>query len=288
MNVISQRFIIEQDISLLNVDFSRSIWMNNQNVYCYDVYKMCYQLRDSWDIKKKDISIFYAINKKESFLILSMLNMQFKRIWINMIARTWHFDVNEHAFELFFAQVFVKALQDESTVYALVMINVVEESIVEHQVKAMNNVTSCITNAFETQTSLVELKEYKDVFLTESVNKLLLHEDHDHAIEITAKSLYESLYNLLNTKLVILRQYLDDVLAKEWIKHFVSLTDAFILFILKKNDSFHLCMNYRDLNKITVKNRHSLSLISETLDRLSRIKQFTKLDLKNAYHRFRI
>jgi len=123
--------------------------------------------------------------------------------------------VNEHAFELFFAQAFAKALQDESTVYALVMINVVEESIVEHQVKAMNNVTSCITNAFETQTSLVELKEYKDVFLTESVNKLLLHEDHDHAIEITAKSLYESLYNLLNTKLVILRQYLDDVLAKE-------------------------------------------------------------------------
>jgi len=122
--------------------------------------------------------------------------------------------VNEYAFELFFAQVFVKALQDESTVYALVMINVVEESIVEHQVKAMNNVMSCITNALETQILLVELKKYKDVFLTESVNKLLLHEDHDHAIKITAESSYESLYNLLN-KLVILRQYLDDVLAKE-------------------------------------------------------------------------
>ncbi len=122
--------------------------------------------------------------------------------------------MNEYAFELFFAQVFVKALQDESTVYALVMINVVEESIVEHQVKAMNNVMSCITNALETQILLVELKKYKDVFLTESVNKLLLHEDHDHAIKITAESSYESLYNLLN-KLVILRQYLDDVLAKE-------------------------------------------------------------------------
>jgi len=66
------------------------------------------------------------------------------------------------------------------------------------------------------------------------------------------------------------------------------LTDASILFLFKKNDSFHLCMNYWDLNKITVKNRHSLSLISETLDRLSRIKQFTKLDLKNAYHHLRI
>jgi len=196
--------------------------------------------------------------------------------------------VNEHAFELFFAQAFAKALQDEFTVYAFVMINIVKESIVEHQVKAMNNMMSHITNASETQTLLVELKEYKDVFLTKSADKLSLHENHDHAIEITAKSLYESLYNLLNTELATLRQYLDNVLAKEWIKHFVSSTDAFILFILKKNDSLHLYVNYRDLNKITVKNHHLLSLISETLDRLSKIKQFTKLDLKNVYHRFRI
>ena len=147
---------------------------------------------------------------------------------------------------------------------------------------------SRITNALETQTLLIELKEYKDVFLTESVDKLLLHEDHNHAIKITAKSLYESLYNLLNTELMTLRQYLDDVLAKEWIKHFISSIDASILFIFKKNDSFHLCMNYRDLNKITVKNHHSLSLISETLNRLSWVKQFTKLNLKNVYHHLRI
>ncbi len=123
--------------------------------------------------------------------------------------------MNEHAFELFFAQAFVKALQDKSTVYALVMINVVEESIVEHQVKAMNNVTSRITNAFKTQTLLVELKEYENVFSIESADKLSLHEDHDHAIEITAESSYESLYNLSNTELATLRQYLDDALAKE-------------------------------------------------------------------------
>ena len=103
MNVISQRFIVEQNMSLLNVDLSRFIWMNDQSVYCYDVYKMCYRLRDSWSIEKKDISILYAIDKKESFLILSMSSMQFKRIWINMIVKTWCFNVNEHAFELFFA-----------------------------------------------------------------------------------------------------------------------------------------------------------------------------------------
>ena len=215
MNMISQRFIVKQDMSLLNVDLSRSIWMNDQNVFCYDVYKMCYWLRDSWNIEKKDISIFYAIDKKESFLILSMSSMQFKRIQINMIARTWCFDVNEHAFELFFAQVFVKALQDEFTVYVLVMINIVEKSIIEHQVKTMNNMMSCITNTLKTQILLVELKEYEDVFLTESADKLSLHENHDHAIEITAKSSYESLYNLSNIKLMTLKQYLNDILVKE-------------------------------------------------------------------------
>ena len=113
--------------------------------------------------------------------------------------------MNEHAFELFFAQAFVKALQDESTVYFLIMINVVKKSIIEYQVKVINNVMNHITNALKTQTLLIKLKEYEDVFLIKSINKLFLHEDHDYAIKITAKSLYELLYNLLNTELMTLR-----------------------------------------------------------------------------------
>jgi hypothetical protein len=104
--------------------------------------------------------------------------------------------------------------------------------------------TSHITNAFETQILLVELKEYEDVFSTESVDRLFLHEEHNHAIEIIVKSSYDLLYNLLNTELATLRQYLDDVLTKKLIKHFISSTDTFILFMLKKNDSLHLCINY--------------------------------------------
>ncbi len=95
------------------------------------------------------------------------------------------------------------------------MINVVKESIIEHQVKVMNNAMNHIINMLETQTLLIELKEYEDVFLIESADKLSLHKDHDHAIEITAKSSYESLYNLSNTELATLKQYLNDVLAKE-------------------------------------------------------------------------
>ena len=49
-----------------------------------------------------------------------------------------------------------------------------------------------------------------------------------------------------------------------------------------------LCVDYRGLNEITIKNRYPLPLISETMDRLGRAKIFTQLDLRDAYHRIRI
>ena len=49
-----------------------------------------------------------------------------------------------------------------------------------------------------------------------------------------------------------------------------------------------LCVNYRTFNAIIVKNRHLLSFIMKTLNRLSEFKRFTKLNLKNIYHRIRI
>lgn len=60
------------------------------------------------------------------------------------------------------------------------------------------------------------------------------------------------------------------------------------MFVPKKGGGLRLCVDYRGLNKITLKNRTPLPLISETLDRLGGAKIFTKLDLKDAYHRLRI
>ena len=47
-------------------------------------------------------------------------------------------------------------------------------------------------------------------------------------------------------------------------------------------------MDYRSLNKITIKNRYPLPLIEDLIDRLGRAKYFSKVDLQNAYHRIRI
>ena len=63
-------------------------------------------------------------------------------------------------------------------------------------------------------TLLTELKKYYNVFFTKATNKLLLNAKHDHFIKITVKSFYDSLYNLFNTKLTTLRNYLNDSLTK--------------------------------------------------------------------------
>lgn len=60
------------------------------------------------------------------------------------------------------------------------------------------------------------------------------------------------------------------------------------MFVPKKGGGLRLCVDYQDLNSVTVKNRTPLQLISKTLDRLHRAQRFTKLDLKDAYHRLRI
>jgi hypothetical protein len=85
-----------------------------------------------------------------------------------------------------------------------------------------------------------------------------------------------------------LKEYLNKNLKREYIQHFINPTETPILFILKKDENLRLYVDYRDLNKIIIKNRHSLSLIGETLDRLNGAAIYTKLDLKKVYYRIRI
>jgi hypothetical protein len=112
-----------------------------------------------------------------------------------------------------------------------------------------------------------------------------LHKKHDYVIDNNEKNPSHSpLYNLSDKELQVLQSYLNDVLVKGWIQHSVSLTEASVLFTSKKDSSLWLCVDYCELNNITVKNHHSLLLISETLNWLSSAKIFIKLNLKDVYH----
>ena len=58
--------------------------------------------------------------------------------------------------------------------------------------------------------------------------------------------------------------------------------------MFKKNDKLRLCVNYKKLNAITIKNQHSLFLITKTLNCFNKVKRFIKLNLKNVYYRIQI
>jgi hypothetical protein len=69
---------------------------------------------------------------------------------------------------------------------------------------------------------------------------------------------------------------------------FVSFAKILILFVKKTNDKLRLCVNYKELNEIIIKNRYSLFFISENLNKLFETKIFIKLNVKNVFHRIKI
>ena len=99
---------------------------------------------------------------------------------------------------------------------------------------------------------------------------------------------YGPIYILVPVELETLKTYIETHLKTGFIRPSKSLAGAPILFDKKPNGSLYLCMDYRDLNNLMIKNRYPLSLIGESLDRLGRAKRFTQFDLTSAYHQMRI
>ena len=89
-------------------------------------------------------------------------------------------------------------------------------------------------------------------------------------------------------KLVEMKTYIKDNTANGFIRPSKSLAAAPIMFVPRPDGKLRHVVDYRGLNKVTVKNRFPLPLIPEMLDRLHLAKVFTKIDLHNAYHQVRV
>jgi hypothetical protein len=131
--------------------------------------------------------------------------------------------------------------------------------------------------------------EFEDVFSEEEANQLMDHFLIHHTIDIGDVTFsHKLIYKLSENELKILKEYLNKNLKREYIQYFINPIEAPILFILKKDGSFRLYVDYRDLNKIIIKNRYSFSLVGEILDRFNGAAIYTKFDLKEIYYRIRI
>ncbi|GBG80611.1 hypothetical protein CBR_g31071 [Chara braunii] len=111
-----------------------------------------------------------------------------------------------------------------------------------------------------------------------------------HRIEIEpgSRTPKGAVYRMSPRELKELRKQLDELLEKGWIRPSSSPFGAPVLFVPKKEGELRMCIDYRGLNAITVKNAEPLPRIDDLLDRVQGAKYFSKIDLKSGYHQIKV
>ena len=93
----------------------------------------------------------------------------------------------------------------------------------------------------------------------------------------------------MNTpELVELKLQLKEILDKGYIRPSLSSWGTMLLFVKKKDGTLRLCIDYRKLNKETIKNRYPLPSIYDLFDQLKRVALFSKINLRSKYHNVHI
>jgi len=95
-------------------------------------------------------------------------------------------------------------------------------------------------------------------------------------------------YRLAPSEMKELMNQVQELLDKGFIRPSVSPWGAPVLFVKKKDGTLRMCINYRELNKVTVKNRYPLPRIDDLFDQLQCATYFSKIDLRSGYHQLRI
>jgi len=95
-------------------------------------------------------------------------------------------------------------------------------------------------------------------------------------------------YRMSASELGELKKKLEELLEKQFIRSSVSLWGALVLLVKKKDGSMRLCVDYRQLNKVTIKNRYPLPRIDDLMDQLVGAEVFSKIDLRSGYHLIRV
>ncbi|KAJ9544268.1 hypothetical protein OSB04_023975 [Centaurea solstitialis] len=98
----------------------------------------------------------------------------------------------------------------------------------------------------------------------------------------------KSPYRLAPSEMQELSKQLQELLDKGFIRPSSSPWGAPVLFVKKKDGSFRMCIDYRELNKITIKNRYPLPRIDDLFDQLQGATYFSKIDLRSGYHQMRV
>jgi hypothetical protein len=95
-------------------------------------------------------------------------------------------------------------------------------------------------------------------------------------------------YRMSTPELKELQMHLEEILKKGYIHPSVSPWGALVLFVKNKYGTLRLCIDFRQLNKVTVKNKYPMPRIDDLFDQLKDARIFSKIDLRSGYHQVRI
>ncbi|GJY18701.1 putative reverse transcriptase domain-containing protein [Tanacetum coccineum] len=95
-------------------------------------------------------------------------------------------------------------------------------------------------------------------------------------------------YRLAPSEMQELSNQLQELADRGFIRPSTSPWGALVLFVKKKDGSFRMCIDYQELNKLTIKNRYPLPRIDDLFDQLQGSSVYSKIDLRSGYHQLRV
>ena len=133
------------------------------------------------------------------------------------------------------------------------------------------------------------VSDFPDVFPKE-LPGLPPHREIEFAIDVVLGAIPASItpYRMAPLELKELKLQLQELLEKGFIRPSVSPWGAPVLFVKKKDGTLRLCIDYKQLNKLTIKNKYPLPKIDDLFDQLKGASIFSKIDLRSGYHQLRI
>ncbi|GJZ92761.1 putative reverse transcriptase domain-containing protein [Tanacetum coccineum] len=135
------------------------------------------------------------------------------------------------------------------------------------------------------QEEIVMVRDFPEVFPDDLSGLLPIRE-----IELTPRAtpVAKSPYRLAPSELEELLGQLKELQDKGFIRPSSSPWGAPVLFVKKKDGSFRMCIDYRELNKLTIKNRYPFPKIDDLFDQLQESQFFSKINLRSGYHQLRV
>nr|AAV32204.1 putative polyprotein [Oryza sativa Japonica Group] len=100
--------------------------------------------------------------------------------------------------------------------------------------------------------------------------------------------IYKRPYRMAANELAKVKKQVDEQLQKGYIRPSTSPWGAPVIFVEKKDKTKRMCVDYRALNEVTIKNKYPLPRIDDLFDQLKGAKVFSKIDLRSGYHQLRI